>query len=71
MGNFLDCIRSREKPVSDLAIGHKTTNICNLGNLAMILRRKLRWDPVREQFLDDAQATRMLERPMRGPWALV
>lgn len=70
MANFLDCIRSREKPVADLAIGHRTTTVCNLGNIAMLLRRPLTWDPVREMFVGDAQANRMLSRAYRGPWAL-
>ena len=70
MGNFLDSIRSRKPTVSDLSIGHKTTNICNIGNIAMLLKRKLDWDPVKEEFANDAQANRLLQRPMRGPWSL-
>jgi len=70
MGNFLDCIRSREKCVSDLSIGHRTTTICNLGNIVMQLKRKLSWDPVKESFVDDVQANRLLQRPMRAPWRL-
>jgi predicted dehydrogenase len=71
MGNFLDSIRSRIPTVSDLSIGHKTTNICNIGNIAMLLKRKLDWDPIKEEFANDAQANRLLQRPMRGPWSLV
>ncbi len=71
MGNFLDCVKSRKNPVSDLAIGHKTTTVCNIGNIAMLLKRKLRWDPVKESFADDVQANRMLQRAMRAPWRLV
>lgn len=70
-GNWVECVKSRELPVSDLAIGHKTTNICNIGNIAMQVQRKLAWDPVKERFADDAMANRMLARPMRGPWSLV
>jgi len=71
MGNFLDCVRSRKHPVSDLAIGHRTTTVCNIGNIAMLLKRKLRWDPAKESFADDAQANRLLQRSMRAPWRLV
>lgn len=71
MGNFLDCIRSRKPTVSDLAIGHRTTTVCNIGNIAMQLKRKLVWDPAKEVFTGDVQANRMLQRPMRGPWSLV
>jgi predicted dehydrogenase len=68
--NFLQAIRSRERPISDVEIGHRTTTVCNLGNIAMLLDRKLRWDPVAEQFIDDAMANRMRGRSMRGPWSL-
>ncbi len=69
-GNWIDCCKTRKPPVSDLAIGHKTNNICNIGNIVMLLQRKLKWDPVNEVFEGDAMANRMLDRPMRGPWSL-
>lgn len=69
--NFLQCIRTRERPVSDVETGHRTTTVCNLGNLAMLLDRPLRWDPIREEFIDDPQANRLRHRSMRGPWSLV
>lgn len=71
MENLLTCIRSRQKPVADLAIGHRTTTVCNLGNIAMQLRRPLKWDPVKEAFADDQQANRMRSRAYRGPWSLL
>jgi predicted dehydrogenase len=71
MENFLDCIRSRARPVADLAIGHRTTTVCNLGNIAMQLRRPLNWDPAKEAFLDDLQANWMRSRAYRGPWRLI
>ncbi|HPB11441.1 MAG TPA: gfo/Idh/MocA family oxidoreductase, partial [Kiritimatiellia bacterium] len=60
----------RERPVSDLAVGHKTTNLCNIGNIVMQLQRKLKWDPVNERFDGDEMANRLLTRAMRGPWSL-
>lgn len=69
--NFLQAIQTRTKPISDLEIGHRTTTVCNLGNIAMQLGRKVRWDPARESFIDDAIADRMRHRSMRGPWGLV
>lgn len=69
--NFLACVRSREKPISDVEIGHRGTTVCNLGNIAMLLNRKLRWDPAKEAFVNDPVADRMRGRAMRGPWALV
>ena len=71
MANFLDCIRSREKSVADFAIGHRTTTVCNLANIVLQLRRTLKWDPVKEEFLGDQQANRMKERAFRAPWTLV
>ena len=69
-GNWIECVKSRSAPVSDLAIGHKTTNLCNIGNIAMQLQRKLAWDPIKECFTTDSMANRMLTRSMRGPWSL-
>lgn len=69
--NFLQCVRSRQRPVSDAESGHRSTTVCNAGNLAMLLHRRLRWDPVREEFIDDAQANRLRRRSMRAPWSLL
>jgi predicted dehydrogenase len=68
--NFLDCIKSRHEPVGPVDIGHRTASICNLGNIAMRLKRKIRWDPDKEQIVGDDEASRMLSRPMRAPWTL-
>ena len=69
-GNFLDCIRSRRKTVADVEIGCRSVTVCHLGNIAYQLNRPLKWDPAQEQFVNDAQANRMLKRPMRSPWHL-
>ncbi|MBP8132398.1 MAG: gfo/Idh/MocA family oxidoreductase, partial [Candidatus Hydrogenedentes bacterium] len=50
--------------------GHRTATLGHIGNIALLLGRKLRWDPDRERFLDDDTANRMLSRPMRSPWRL-
>jgi predicted dehydrogenase len=68
--NFLTAVRTRERPISDVECGHRTTTVCNLGNIAMQLGRKLRWDPAKEQFVDDPIANRMRDRSMRAPWSL-
>ncbi|MBM4030862.1 MAG: Gfo/Idh/MocA family oxidoreductase [Planctomycetes bacterium] len=70
MGNFLQCVRTREKPVMDVAIGHRVTSLCILGNLAFRVGRKLVWDPVKEEVVGDEAANRMLNPPMRPPWHL-
>jgi len=66
--NFLDCVKSRKDPIEPVEAGHRTATLCHLGNIAMKLRRKIRWDPEKEQILDDAEASGMLERPLRQPW---
>ena len=70
MQNWLDCIRSREKPVADVEIGHRTTTVCHLGNIARWTGRKLTWDPEKEAFAGDEDANSYLRRPMRAPWTL-
>jgi len=66
--NWLDCIRSREKPAADVEIGHRSTTVCHLGNIARWTGRKLRWDPVKETFPDDPEANKLLDRARRKPW---
>jgi predicted dehydrogenase len=66
--NWLDCIRSRRRPVADVEIGARTAQVCQLANIGYQLRRTLRWDPEREQFLDDDAANRLRSRENRAPW---
>jgi predicted dehydrogenase len=68
--NFLDAIKSRRDPVAPVEVGHRSATVCHLGNIAMRLKQKLRWDPAREAFVGDEEANRMLTRPMRAPWSL-
>lgn len=70
VGNFLDCIRSREKPAADVEIGHRSATACHLANLAIDLKRPLQWDPATESFASDSEANDRLETPYRGPWSL-
>jgi hypothetical protein len=68
--NFLDAVKSRHDPVAPVDVGHRSATVCHLGNIAMLLKRKLRWNPVPEQFVGDDEANRRLTRPMRAPWHL-
>ena len=70
MGIWLDCIRARDtKGVNaPVEVGHRSATVCHLANIAMELRRKLAWDPAREQFVNDDEANRMTWRPIRPPW---
>ncbi len=69
-GDFLYCVRSREKPFRDIELAHRTATICHLGVIAYDLNRPLKWDPVKEEFPGDDQANRFLERAKREPWQL-
>lgn len=70
LGNFFDCVRSRGRTAAPVEVGHRSTTICCLGEIAMKLGRKLKWDPERERFVNDAEADRMLGRSYRVPWQL-
>ena len=70
IADFLRAVRTREKPICDVEVGHRTTTACHLANIAFLLNRPLKWDPVTERFTNDAQANRRLDRPRREPWTL-
>lgn len=65
MGNFFDCIQSRQQPISDFESQHRSVTTCHLGNLSMKLGRPLKWDPEKEDFGDDKEANQLLSRPQR------
>ncbi|MBX3448074.1 MAG: Gfo/Idh/MocA family oxidoreductase [Planctomycetaceae bacterium] len=65
MGNFFDCIATRRTPISDVENQHRSISTCHLGNLAMKLGRPLKWNPDREEFIDDDEANRLRSRPQR------
>jgi predicted dehydrogenase len=66
--NFLDCIKSGKRPVSDIEEIHRSTNMSLLGMLSYKLGRSLRWDGAKEEVVGDEEANKMLSRPYRGPW---
>ena len=68
MRNFIDCVKSRKDPIEPVEAGHRVASLCHLGNIAMKLHRKIRWNPQEEQILGDEEAAAMLSRPMRAPW---
>lgn len=68
--NFLDCVKSRSDPYFPAEIGHRCCSVAHLGNIAMELGRRLRWDPVAERFDNDETANRMRSRSCREPWHL-
>jgi predicted dehydrogenase len=68
--NFFDCVKSRAETIAPVEVAHRSCTICLLGEIAMRLRRKLRWDPHAERFVNDSVANCMLARSMRSPWHL-
>jgi predicted dehydrogenase len=68
--NFLDCVKSRAKTITPVEVACRSISVGLLGEIAMLLERKVRWDPEKEEFVNDPEAARMLSRPMRAPWHL-
>jgi predicted dehydrogenase len=70
MANFFDCVRRRVQPISDVFTQHRSVSSCHLCNIALRLGRPLAWDPAREDFVGDAQASALLGRPQRPGYTL-
>ena len=66
MGNFFDCVHSRNKPISDVESQHRSVSTCHLGNIGMQLGRQLIWDPAQELFPNDSHANALLTREQRS-----
>ncbi len=70
VGDFIHCVKTRQRPFRDVEWSHRTATVCHLGNIALKLNRSLRWDPDKEDFIGDLEASRMVDRPRRGPWQI-
>jgi hypothetical protein len=68
--NFVDAAKGRTQPASPIDSAVRVDTLCQLQQIAIKLRRKLRWDAAKEAFVNDAEANALLDRPMRAPWAL-
>jgi predicted dehydrogenase len=68
--NFIDAVKGRTKPAAPIDVAVRSDALCHLQQMAIKLKRKLRWDPAAEAFVGDDEANRMLDRPMREPWKL-
>lgn len=66
--NWLDCIRSRQQPISPVEMGHRACSTCLLHHIAMKAKRRLHWDPQKEQFVGDDAANALLSRHQRAPY---
>jgi len=69
--NFIDCVKSRRDTIAPPETAHRSVTICHLGNIALRLGRKLKWNPENETFIDDPEANRMLARQSRSPWGII
>jgi predicted dehydrogenase len=68
--NWLDCIKTRERPICDVEIGAGSVTVCHLNNIALRIGRKLYWNPDQGLFVSDEEANRWLSKPYRAPWHL-
>jgi predicted dehydrogenase len=66
--DFMNAIKTGKRPVCDIEIGHRSTNMSLLAMLSMKLGRSVRWDGEKERILGDPEATKRMERPYRKPW---
>ena len=68
--DFLGAIHNRQKFALNEMNGHRSCTIVNMGAVALQLNRTLEFDPVKEEFINDAEANRLVEQPMRAPWTI-
>jgi predicted dehydrogenase len=66
--NWIECIRSRKSTICPADVGNRSAAVCHLGNIGYQLRRRLKWDPAKEQFVDDAEANKLTTREPREKW---
>ena len=68
--DFFDCVRTRRDPVANAEVMHRSMTTVHAANICMWLRRDVRFDPDKEEFVDDPEANRLLSRAMREPWTV-
>lgn len=66
--DFFNCIRTRQRPIADVEIGHRSATVGHLNNIAETVQRPVRWDPVKEEIVGDAVASGLLDRSRRAPY---
>ena len=70
MKHFFECLKERRFTISDPFSHHRTMTACHICNIALLLKRKLRWDPVKEDFIGDEQASALRSRRQREPYTI-
>jgi len=71
MGNFFECVKTRQQPVSTVQMQHRTISACHLGNIAMRLKRKITWDPEKQEIIGDEEANAWQRREQRPPYEII
>jgi hypothetical protein len=66
--DWLDCIKSRNRPFCEVEDGHKVATTCNLANVSLRLHRSIKFDPEKEVVIGDAEAAKMCTKTYRAPW---
>lgn len=69
-GDFIQCVKTRDKPFRDIELATHTAAVCHLGNIAYQLKRNLKWDAAKNEFPGDEEANRFVDRARREPWTL-
>ena len=68
--DFLDCVRSRRETITSCETAHRSATPGHLGQISMLLGRKIRFDPETEEIIGDAEASKMLGNVLRSPWKI-
>jgi len=66
--DLLDCIKTRRQTIANPVVSHRSMSVVHCANISLWLGRSLKWDPAREEFVNDAEANRLRSRAMRDPW---
>ena len=66
--DWLDCMRTRKRPLCEVEDGSRVAAACNLANMSLRLQRAIRWDPEKEAVIGDKEAAAACVRPYRAPW---
>ena len=70
MRNFIDCIKSRQRPRCDLETGHRSTTFAHLANISLATKSRIDWDPKTERITNNRKANDLLHYEYRKPWTL-
>ncbi len=70
IADLIHCVKTRKTPFRDVEFAHRVATVCHLGNIGYMLGRKLQWDPDKEDFVGDVEASRLVDRPRRGEWQI-